>query len=83
MKQEDKALEMFEKLGYKLDTIEENARLYCRDILDCKTFGYKDSEMIYFDDEFNGIYFTNKEHLDMEELQAINKQVEELGWNER
>ena len=72
------AKEMFEELGYELDTAEENARLYCRDILDKNTFGYIDSEMIYFDDEFNGIYFTNKEHLDMQELQAINKQVEEL-----
>ena len=75
------AKEMFEELGYNLDTAEENSRLYCKDILDKNTFGYKDSEMIYFDDEYNGIYFTNKEHLTIEEIQAINKQCEELGWN--
>ena len=75
------AKEMFEELGYNLDTAEENSRLYCKDILDKSTFGYKDSEMIYFDDEYNEIYFTNKEHLNIDELKAINKQVEELGWN--
>lgn len=74
------AKEMFEKLGYTLDTAEEDSRLYCRDILDKNTLGYKDSEMIYFDDEYNGIYFTNKEHLNINELKAINKQIEELGW---
>lgn len=74
------AKEMFEELGYKLDQAEENSRLYCRDILDKNTFGYKDSEMIYFDDEYCGIYFTNKEHVNIEELQAINKQIEELRW---
>lgn len=76
------AKEMFEALGYNLDTAEENSRLYCKDILDKNTFGYKDSEMIYFDDEYNGIYFTNKEHLNIDELKAMNKQVEELGWLE-
>lgn len=76
------AKEMFEKLGYKLDTAEESAKLYCKDILDSKTFGYKDSEMVYFDDEYNNIYFTNKDCLTIEELQAINKQVEELHWND-
>lgn len=74
------AKEMFEELGYNLDTAEENSRLYCKDILDKKTFGYKDTEMIYFDDEYNGIYFTNKEHLNIEELKAITQQCKELGW---
>ena len=74
------AREMFEELGYKLDQAEEDSRLYCRDILDENTFGYKDSEMIYFDDEYFGIYFTNKEYVNINELQAINKQIEELGW---
>ena len=44
------AKEMFEELGYNLDTAEEDSRLYCKDILDKNTFGYIDSEMIYFDD---------------------------------
>lgn len=74
------AKEMFEELGYKLDQSEEDSRLYCRDILDENTFGYKDSEMIYFDDEYFGIYFTNKEYVNIKELRAINKQIEELGW---
>lgn len=74
------AKEMFEELGYNLDRAEEDSRLYCKDILDKNTLGYKDSEMIYFDDEYNGIYFTNKEHLNINELKAINKQIEELGW---
>ena len=75
-----KAKEMFEELGYNLDTAEENSRLYCKNILDKNTFGYKDSEMIYFDDEYNEIYFTNKEYLNSDELKAINQQCKELGW---
>lgn len=73
---------MFEELGYKLDQSEEDSRLYCRDILDKNTFGYKDSEMIYFDDEYFGIYFTNKDYVNIKELRAINKQIEELHWND-
>lgn len=73
---------MFEELGYKLDQAEEDSRLYCRDILDENTFGYKDSEMIYFDDEYFGIYFTNKDYVNIKELEAINKQIEELHWND-
>ena len=76
------AKEMFEELGYKLDQSEEDSRLYCGDILDENTFGYKDSEMIYFDDEYFGIYFTNKEYVNIKELRAINKQIEELHWND-
>lgn len=74
------AKEMFEALGYMLDTAEENSRLYCKDILDKNTFGYIDSEMIYFDEEYNNIYFTNKDCLTMQELKAINQQCKELGW---
>lgn len=74
------AKEMFEELEYKEDTAEENSRLYTKPILDKETFGYIDSEMIYFDEEYNSIYFTNKDYLTMEELQAINKQISELGW---
>lgn len=77
---EKTAKEMFEKLGYKLDTQDEYSILYCKDILDKNTFGYIDSEMIYFEEEFNNIYFTNKDCLTMEELRAINKQCKELGW---
>ena len=75
---EKSADELFKQLGYYLDTAEEGSGLYCRDILDKNTFGYKDSEMIYFDNEDNGIYFTNKEYLSLEELNAINKKIEEL-----
>ena len=74
------AKEMFEELGYNLDRAEEDSRLYCKDILDKNTLGYKDSEMIYFDDEYFGIYFTNKEYVNIKELRAINKQIEELRW---
>ena len=76
-----KAKDMFEKLGYNLDTSEESPTLYCKDILDKDTLGYKDSEMIYFDEEYNEIYFTNKDYLTIEELKAINQQIEELGWD--
>ena len=76
-----KAKEMFQNLGYKLDTQAEFGILYSKEILDKNTFGYVDSEMIYFDFEYTTIYFTNKDNVNFYLLKAINKQVEELGWN--
>ena len=76
------AKERFEELGYKLDTQDEFGILYAKDILDKNTLGYVDSEMVYFDFEYRAIYFTNKDNVNIYELKAIKKQVEELGWEE-
>ena len=66
------AKEMFEKLGYEL-------------MRDCEYYLFyeKDCERISFekqDKAFIKTYGDSPEIIDMEELQAINKQVEELGW---
>lgn len=75
------AKEMFEQLGYMLDCNEEEGVItYSRDILDKKTFGYIDSDMITF--ENGNVYFTNVSIIGSLELKAINKQMKELGWLE-
>lgn len=79
------AEEMFEQLGYKLirdcefylfyeKALKENAE-YENDYLHI-SFEKQDKEVIktYGDDN-------SPEAITMRELQAINKQVEELGWN--
>ena len=67
------AKEMFEKLGY-----EEREETYC---LNCvKSYiNYKTLNIIYFDSD-KTIDVQNM-IISYELLQAINKQVEELGWN--
>lgn len=71
-----KADEMFEKLGYKKSKNNVGG-----------TFGYKNSighQIIFYDTEeilkFDENY--DVEGIDMQELQAINEKVKELGWNE-
>ena len=79
------AKEMFEELGYELirdcefylfyeKALKENAE-YENDYLHI-SFEKQDKEVIktYGDDN-------SPEAITMRELQAINKQVEELGWN--
>lgn len=77
------AREMFEKLEYK--QVENNANYisYKYELSNCSYIYstirfYLPQQVIEFyynDDILNSIA--------VEELQAINKQVEELGWNER
>ena len=73
------AKEMFEKLGYKYTK-------YGNDIEFNKQFEYAEVK-IYFADFAKTIEISSDKDItftiDIEELQAINKQVEELGWNER
>ena len=76
------AKEMFEKLGYKIDMIQE----YCIGYIRQKTTD-KVEKTITFLDPGTSKYFVIIEGdrvnptISLEELQAINKQVEELGWN--
>lgn len=72
------AKEMFEKLGYGDYFKCENFRITYQNFeKECKMieFDYKNKQLILADD--------SKEifELSLEELQAINKQIEELGWN--
>jgi hypothetical protein len=78
------AKELFEWLGYKLDDETEGntVMMYCHDILDKSTLGYVDSEVICFNYEEQSVEFTNMFSISLDELQAINKQVEEL-WGDR
>ena len=72
------AKEMFEELGYELKNNDKNEWYYQ------KGNEYFDTKVIYFDEEDK----TLKCHdggcgnvpIDVEELKAIQKQVEELGW---
>ena len=72
-----KAKEMFEKLGYEKFNYSNGIRY---------TNGETEQNIEFENDGFINIYNTcyNKEQdievLIVEELQAINKQVEELGW---
>ena len=79
------AKEMFKKLGYKKSNEYKKINI----------ISYYNEELnwrIDFDNKFHcitGTYYVDDEEfergyvIDMKELQAINKQVEELGWNER
>ena len=67
-----KADEMFEKIGYK-KTVGETTEVY---------ISSRHSKCIYFSKLINRIKFDGAyTFIDMEELQAINEKVKELGWN--
>lgn len=68
------AKEMFEKLGYKQVNNDINYLIYDLDgVFKLKFYKpQQDIEIEVIEDTYNT--------LDVEELQAINKQVEELGW---
>ena len=63
------AKEMFEKLGYDLMHNIEYQIMYYNSIYDTYIYFYKTRKHIEITNEITS-----------EELQAINKQVEELGW---
>lgn len=67
------AKEMFEKLGY------EYIEYICR-IAYYKKVGNYDIEINFWVDS-QEYTIENKYILSYEEVQAINKQIEELGWN--
>ena len=66
------AKEMFEKLGYELETHNKG--------------GFKMPMPVYKKDDIYIIFWKKdnikigKNYIDLDLLQAINKQVEELGW---
>lgn len=82
------AKEMFENLGYELI---EDGKTYLRyaDYFD-KEKKHMGGEMIDFDKKNKKFRLTRKscqgnthfKYGTLEELKAINRQVEELGWNE-
>lgn len=72
------AKEMFEKLGY-IQKIQNNVIYYFKEINIPKRYGGSMFYYINFILEDKEIFISR--NLKIEELQAINKQVEELGWN--
>lgn len=81
------AKEMFEKLGYKCQ--EDDFSIEFIKQMKCPLNNKKVEYVIEFYKDIKTFsceaLSNNKEHytndIDMKELQAINKQVEELGWN--
>ena len=74
------AREMFEELGYK-ET--ENDIYFLKYYKTCKLMHDKEIKFHKLDKTFtvkddNGI---NHRWINLKEIQAINKQIEELGWN--
>ena len=76
------AKEMFEKLGYKENNDRENCLRYTK-----KGFVGQIIEIRIYLDNYKAFIKEGEDDIayliTMPELQAINKQVEELGWNER
>ena len=69
------AREMFEELGYEQE-IKNNVIYYLKEIHIPKS---KIIHSINFINDKKEVFVSK--NLDVKELQAINKQVEELGWN--
>lgn len=83
------AAELFYKLGYEQTRKTENVIYYLKhhyvdgfgfDNTIIK-FEYYSVECYLFNDDSE--YYTESGPIDMDELIAINKQVEELGWNRK
>ena len=70
------AKEMFEKLGYEYELTEDNVIEYWKNV---NGINYE----IDFDLDIKKLSILWNNNITLKELQAINKQVEELGWNER
>ncbi len=77
-----KAEELFELLGWYLD-IETNDEqiVYSKNKFDKELFGFIGAKTITFDKKMESLYLDGLDDISMLLLQAINKQVEELGWN--
>lgn len=70
------AKEMFEKLGYEHEEYGDIIKYtYKGNYADVYIFFHKQIHQIEFNSD-KDIYF----NFDMKELKAINKQIEELGW---
>ena len=77
-----KAEELFELLDWYLD-IETNDEqiVYSKNKFDKELFGFIGAKTITFDKKMESLYLDGCDDISMLLLQAINKQVEELGWN--
>lgn len=72
---------MFEDLDWYLDIeINDEEIVYSKNIFDNDTLGFIGAKTITFDKEMRNLYLDKINNISMLLLQAINKQVEELGW---
>lgn len=79
-----KADEMFEKLGYT-NLKEYRSGMILHYIKSSDLSANESEHIVFYKNETIGFYYTYcnfKKDLDMQELQAINEKVKELGWNE-
>lgn len=80
------AKEMFEELGYKVLEEDKYWLVYGKDKVDMIDLEFTYSKRVIgkkyirFGKPYKSIKIENIDILNIEELQAINKQVEELGW---
>lgn len=76
-----KADEMFEKLGYKKYCSSQT----CRYVRYCNIINGEKEYIIFSKNKtvrFQYLYTNVSKSITMQELQAINEKVKELGWNE-
>lgn len=75
------AKKLFKELDWYLD-IETNDEqiVYSKNKFDNDMFGFIGAKTITFDKKMESIYLDDVDDISMLLLQAINKQVEELGW---
>lgn len=75
-----KAEEMFEKLDYEYsELLSDDTRIYYEHKNNDNNLYNQPSNFIMFDLDYKVI--SSDCDITLKELQAINKQVEELGWN--
>ncbi len=75
------AKDMFEKLDFKWKETKDSIE-YSKSLFKHFTFLSKEKITFYKDDYFRYFYLDSVFQINNDLLQAINKQVKELGWNE-
>ena len=73
---------IFEDLGYKIETNEEDLLEYKKQLSDCSKFIRFDLYDKIFTTFYYMALYDNQSYFDMQELKAINLKCKELGWLE-
>lgn len=77
------ARELFEELGWYLDIeTNDNQIVYSKNKFNNDSFGFIGAKAITFDKEMESVYLDDVNDISMLLLQAINQQINELGWND-
>lgn len=76
------ARELFEELSWYLDIeTNDNQIVYSKNKFNNDSFGFIGAKAITFDKEMESVYLDDVNDISMLLLQAINQQINELGWN--